>query len=324
MINFHDFLLEKIDYVVCNRSKSIEPLHILLCFDDNYALAAGINILSVLENNKKNCLHFHLFMLNVSEHNRSNLRAIRYQNASVSEYIINNQFTINSNNTRVFPLSACLRLIAPELLNQVATRLLYLDADTLCLGDLSSLQKLNMDKYVVAAIPDIDEMQIKQSAKYGLTQGQYFNSGVILFDVHKWCQYDLTSKTLELLNSGNTYDYPDQDVLNILIGKECHLLSKKFNQFVALSPNGNEDIKVPEDTILIHYVTKNKPWHQPYRTKLFDSYLSKSPWCHAQLPRYGGKKISSVRQYSRLMYRQGHYFTALKYYFIYIRKKLFK
>ncbi|WP_218055996.1 glycosyltransferase family 8 C-terminal domain-containing protein, partial [Gilliamella sp. wkB108] len=88
--------------------------------------------------------------------------------------------------------------------------------------------------------------------------------------------------------------------------------------------NGNEDSKVPSNTVFIHYITKNKPWHQPYKTKLFDYYLAKSPWKDDVLPLYNDKKTSSIRAYSKLMYKEKRYLLSIKHYLIYLKTKLLK
>ena len=151
--------------------------------------------------------------------------------------------------------------------------------------------------------------------------GTYFNSGVMLINIPLWCQENITTKTLTLLNSGEKYQYPDQDVLNIVVGEKRIILEKQYNNLLALSINGNEDSNVPENTILIHYITKNKPWHQPYRSKLFDFYLDKSPWKNDPLPLYSRKKTSSIRAYSRLMFKQKNYLSGIKHYCIYLKTK---
>ncbi|MDF7667526.1 glycosyltransferase [Orbaceae bacterium ESL0727] len=320
MLNVDQFISAK-NQLLCSPCLDKEPvLHILLCFDNNYALPAGVAITSVIENNPQQTIHFHLFTHNVSEENRQKFRSITANNAAITEYVINDQFQIDDQNTTQFPISACVRLIAPMVLKDITNRLLYIDSDTLCLASLTSIMALDMHNTIIAAVADMDYMQQAQCNRYNITVGTYFNSGVMLINVALWCQNDVTQKTLQLLNSGEKFDYPDQDVLNIVVGDKRVMLNQKYDYLLALSPDGNEDAGIPKDIVLLHYITKNKPWHQPYRTRLYNHYLSTSPWVNNELPRYEGKKTSSIRQYSRLMYRQGHYFAAIKYYFCYLQK----
>lgn len=324
MINVDAFINKKNELLSCAFSDAKHVLHILLCFDDNYALSAGVDIISVIENNQKQPIHFHLFTHNLNDENREKLSLIIANDVAITEYVINDQFKIDKKNTEQFPIAACVRLIAPMILKDVATKLLYIDSDTLCIKKLDLIEQINLDSIIVAAVADMPYMQQSQCAKYDVILGTYFNSGVMLINVPLWCQQDITSKTLKLLNSGEKYQFPDQDVLNIAIGEKRFILPQKYNNLLALSVNGNEDANVPQDTVLIHYITKNKPWHQPYRSRLFDNYLEQSPWRNDCLPLYCAKKTSSIRAYSRLMFKQKKYLSGIGHYLIYLKTKLLK
>lgn len=323
MIDVDKFITRK-NELLSNFINNEDVLHILLCFDDNYALPAGIDVISVIENNKKYQLHFHLFTHSISDENRKKLASINSKNVSITEYVINDHFQVDHKNTEQFPISACVRLIAPMILKHVTDRLLYIDSDTLCLKSLEFINETNLDSAIIAAVADVAYMQESQCVKYNIAFGSYFNSGVMLINIPLWCQENITSKTLQLLNSGKKYQFPDQDVLNIAIGERRVILENRFNNLLALSINGNEDAMVPDNTVIIHYITKNKPWHEPYRSKLFDYYLEKSPWKNAPLIPYNNKKTSSIRAYSRLMFKQKKYLAGIKHYLIYLKTKLKK
>nr|WP_255520619.1 MULTISPECIES: glycosyltransferase [unclassified Gilliamella] len=308
----------------CDFDNNQSILDILLCFDDNYALPAGVNIFSIVESNPLQQIHFHLFTHNLSDENRRKFSGIKFDNIAITEYVINDEFKIDEQNTEQFPLSACVRLIAPIILKNTTDKLLYVDSDTLCINSLADIDHIDLKEIIVAAIADVPYMQQTQCAKYNVVPGTYFNSGVMLINISLWCEEEITDKTLRLLNSGEKYQYPDQDVLNICVGQKRLILPRKFNNLLALSINGNDDANVPNGTIFIHYITKNKPWHQPYRSKLFDSYLEKSPWRNDNLPLYCPKKTSSIRAYAKLMFRQKKYLAGIKHYIIYLKTKFKK
>ncbi|OTQ72327.1 hypothetical protein B6C99_11460 [Gilliamella sp. N-G2] len=308
----------------CDFDNNQSILDILLCFDDNYALPAGVNIFSIVESNPLQQIHFHLFTHNLSDENRRKFSGIKFDNIAITEYVINDEFKIDEQNTEQFPLSACVRLIAPIILKNTTDKLLYVDSDTLCINSLADIDHIDLKEIIVAAIADVPYMQQTQCAKYDVVPGTYFNSGVMLINISLWCEEEITDKTLRLLNSGEKYQYPDQDVLNICVGQKRLILPRKFNNLLALSINGNDDANVPNGTIFIHYITKNKPWHQPYRSKLFDSYLEKSPWRNDNLPLYCPKKTSSIRAYAKLMFRQKKYLAGIKHYIIYLKTKFKK
>lgn len=324
MIQVDEFINKKNNFLSCDFDNNKSILHILLCFDNNYALSAGVNIFSVVASNPLQQIYFHLFTHNLSDENRNKFREIKFDNISITEYVINDQFKVDEQNTEQFPLSACVRLIAPVILKNIADKLLYIDSDTLCINSLSDINGIDLNDIIVAAVADEPYMQQTQCTKYDVIKGTYFNSGVMLINISLWCKDKITDKTLKLLNSGEKYQFPDQDVLNISIGQKRLILPKKFNNLLALSIDGNEDADVSNETVLIHYITKNKPWHQPYRSKLFDSYLEKSPWRNDDLPLYSSRKTSSIRAYAKLMFKQKKYLSGIKHYIIYLKTKFKK
>ena len=324
MIQVDRFINKRNELLSHNFGNNQSVIHILLCFDDNYALSAGINIFSVFENNISRPIHFHLFTHNLSDENRRKFGEIKFDNVSITEYVINDQFKVDEQNTEQFPLSACVRLIAPIILKNTTDKLLYVDSDTLCTNSLSDIDNIDLTGILLAAVADEPYMQQSQCTKYGVIEGTYFNSGVMLINIPLWCEDKITDKTLKLLNGGEKYQYPDQDVLNICVGEKRLILPRKFNNLLALSINGNEDANIPDETVFIHYITKNKPWHEPYRSILFDSYLEKSPWRNDCLPLYSPKKTSSIRAYSKLMFKQKKYLSGIKHYLIYLKTKLKK
>ncbi|OCG18739.1 hypothetical protein A9G22_03090 [Gilliamella sp. App2-1] len=70
-------------------------------------------------------------------------------------------------------------------------------------------------------------MQESQCAKYNIAYGIYFNSGIMLINILFWCQGDITFKSLRLLNNGDKYQYSNQNVLNIAVGKRRIILARK-------------------------------------------------------------------------------------------------
>lgn len=313
--------------IIFNKKiKNNKTFHIAYCFDDNYAMPAGLSLMSVIENNQQLDINFHLFVNEHSQSNISNFEKIAYElNCEITFYIVDNNFSINAETLVLgITIATCLRFVVPEIVGKIADKVLYLDCDTLCVGSLHELFSQNLDAKIASVVPDIDNMQKTQGKHYNIKYGNYFNAGVIYFNTILWNQERLTRKAFELINNGEIYTFADQDVLNIILKNKTFLLSSAYNRLTALSINGNEDAMVPDNTVIIHYITKNKPWHEPYRSKLFDYYLEKSPWKNASLIPYNNKKTSSIRAYSRLMFKQKKYLAGIKHYLIYLKTKLKK
>lgn len=312
--------------ILNEKIKKNDSFHIAYCFDDNYAMPAGLSLMSVIKNNRQMNITFHLFVNDLSKKNISNFETLAKElDCEIFCYLVDGNFSINTK-TLVLDLTiaTCLRFIVPEIVGQLSESVLYLDCDTLCVGSLNDLINLNMDTYLAAVVPDNDKMQNTQGKLYKIEYGKYFNAGVIYFNTVLWNQKKLTEKTFELINNGDIYTFADQDVLNLILKDKTLLLPYDYNRFIALSVNGNEDAYLEENTKIIHYVSKNKPWFEPYQTDLFKEYLSHSPWKNIPLALYNNKKTSSIRAYSRLMFKQKKYLAGIKHYLIYLKTKLKK
>ncbi|OTQ70154.1 hypothetical protein B6D17_09470 [Gilliamella apis] len=324
-MHYSDKFLKNI--LVLNKNVQVtEGYHIAYCFDDNYAMPAGLSLMSVIENNPNIAINFHLFTNNLSKQNLAHFETLAKQfDCSITCYEIDSNFSVNSD-TLVLGISiaTCLRFIVPEVLEKITSRVLYLDCDTLCVGNLEGLFNRDLTNKIAAVVPDIENMQNTQGKRYGIPYGEYFNAGVIFFNTLLWNHNKLTEKTFQLINDGNVYTFADQDVLNIVMKENTLLLTSDYNNLTALTVNGNEDAKVYKTTKIIHYITKNKPWHQPYRTNLFDYYFTNSPWKDMLLPFYNDNKTSSIRAYAKLMFKQKKYLSGIKHYIIYLKTKFKK
>lgn len=308
-----------------NKLEVEDTVHIAFCFDDNYAMPAGIAMSSVIINNSDKNLVFHLFANNVSNEKIQKFHQLNQKNTSIICYEISDGFSINPD-TLVLHVSAstCLRFIVPQILNKVTSRILYLDCDVLCTNNLDELINVNLDDKYSAVVCDIEKMQEKQCPACDIPYGEYFNAGMIYINTDMWVNNSLTDKAFAMINSGKVYKFADQDVLNILMQGKTVFLPKIYNQLTSLTVGGNEDNLLSEDTVIIHYVTGNKPWYQLYLTPLYQTYIASSPWANQKLSLANENAPSTTRRYAKLLASQKKYFSAFKYYLLYLKHKATK
>ena len=150
-------------------------------------------------------------------------------------------WTINARQmTRVVPTAAptpripnalFFRLALPELFPE-DERLIYLDADTIVAGDIAGLAEQKPDGAAVSACLDLlapsrvyDHFNCVVHRQRGLCD--YFNSGVLLFDCRRW--NELRPAWRQLLDRGESFTFPDQDVLNLVLHGEIGRLTDDWN-----------------------------------------------------------------------------------------------
>lgn len=289
--------------------------------DDNYARCCGASLASVCANNESLALAFHIVAHGISEENKRRFRALSEKFCvNITLYETDAKYFAALPTKSHFPPSIYYRYMLPQLVKNT-DRVLYLDADIICLQSLKELQTLDFADAAAAAVPDVAWMGKKRGKAFNLT-GEYFNSGVMLLNLKKWQELSVYEKSKELLTKNpKLYRYPDQDVLNIILeGKVCYL-AKEYNA-IDLGEIDKDAIK------LLHYAAHPKPWSVAWQDSpicnefngaLYEKYESLTPWQGAppQLP----SNNKDRRIYAESLIKKGQYLSGLKWYFKYLQKK---
>lgn len=169
-----------------------------------------------------------------------------------------------------------LRLFLPNLLPAV-DKTIYLDADLVVIGDLRELYNINIEDRPLAAVPaptpEVSDM-------LGIDADLYFNSGVMLLNLHYWRLHGLPNRLKEfILNNPEKITFWDQDALNANTSDTYLKLDQKWN-FMQY----NSELR---GASIVHFAGKHKPWHyyceHPLRY-LYFHYLKQTPWENFTFP----------------------------------------
>lgn len=190
------------------------------------------------------------------------------------------------------------RILLPELLPDVG-RVLYLDVDTLVLGELPALWDVDLEDHQVGAVTNVFEPWGERwPADLGLPGPEsYFNSGVLLMNLEAMRRVRAT----ELLEAYATEHaerlfWPDQDALNVVLGEDRLALHPRWNTMNnvltsarAVEIFGEDAVRAAREQPGIRHFegpSVNKPWHHacrlPHRDRYFD-YRRRSPWPRGRL-----------------------------------------
>lgn len=166
-------------------------------------------------------------------------------------------------------------------------KVLYLDADTLVLDDLSTAYQTDLKNNYVAAVKDgLMYQHPEHIAEIGLAwRGFYFNSGIMLLNLKAIRQDNIIKSALIYFNTHQEI-FGDQDVLNVVFKDKVAPLSYRYNcnstffeekSAAFLGKFYEEHVpnppqKVYETAAILHFAG-HKPW-TPYFTH---EYL-KSLW----------------------------------------------
>ena len=179
------------------------------------------------------------------------------------------------------------------------SKVLYLDADTLVLKDLSEVYQTPLkDNYLAAVKDGLMYQHPKHIEEIGLAERNfYFNSGVMLLNLKKMREND-TIRSATIYFNTHQEVFGDQDVLNVILGNKALPLSYRYNvnsTFFEEKPSEflskfyaekipNTSREVYDNAAILHFAG-HKPW-TPYFTH---SYL-KDLW-----QKYANKTIAKYR-----------------------------
>lgn len=264
-----------------------ENINVVFTIDNNYPVFTLLVINSILQNNESNSKYkFYIIENDMTSKNKkkmSNYIQMRNQEVEFIHFdtsIIDNgeffyTFSKSERESQWITRIAMARILMADLLPKNIDRVLYLDGDILVTGDIRELYYTDLGKNLAGMV-----------LQFGFEQ-DYYNSGVILADLKKWRDENISEQMLEFLENNktrfiyekpnsNSFLYPDQDLINNVLATRIKQLPNKWNNQV-LGGYMMESINL---SIIIHYLGAKKPWdytdekHPAY--VLYRSYWNKS------------------------------------------------
>lgn len=208
-------------------------MNILFSSDDNYAQHLGVAMFSLLKNNQQSET-IRVFVVNnhISEENIQKLHTIAnsFSNCRLSFLSFEDwKPLLQLKMAWPISISAYARLFVAEMLPLELDRILYLDCDMVVLSDLSDLWNFDLQGNCLGAVQDQVFPRIKTAV--GLDSIiPYFNSGLLLIDLHQWRHLKIGAKCIQFINQheGKVIHH-DQGVLNGVLSNQWICLPLRYN-----------------------------------------------------------------------------------------------
>lgn len=184
------------------------------------------------------------------------------------------------------------RLLAPHLLPTSLEKVLYLDPDILVINPIRPLWEVKLKDCIFAAASHIGVTNIINGVnriRLG-TNHDYYNTGVMLMDLKKAREI---VKPEEIYQCVNDYKaellLPDQDVFNFLYGEQTLPLddaiwnydARYYSNYLIRSGGEYHLDWVMQNTVILHFCGKKKPWTQSYSYRfaaLYKHYMKIGTW----------------------------------------------
>lgn len=138
---------------------------------------------------------------------------------------------------------------------------LYLDCDTVVLGDIVELYSFDLGNNLLGGAPceGVNSFQIYKdyvTKVDGLDPDYFFNAGVILMNLKAFRDEGFYQQFADLLGKYKFTVIQDEDYMNVLCQDRVLQLPRAWNK-TPVAP----DYLAKEDLKLIHYLMTWKPWH---------------------------------------------------------------
>lgn len=262
-----------------------EKINILVTLDENYLAPLEVMLISLHVNNPGVCFDIWLLHERISDEKIIELENfIEFFDSKLFVQKVDGSLLKDSPSIHKYPKEMYFRLMCGQLLPDSVERVIYLDPDTLIINPIQELWNLDITDYMMAAATHAGLTNISNVVNNIRlnTDHVYFNSGVMLIDTHAAREnihltdiYEVVEKYKEQLI------LPDQDVLNHLYGNYIKEIPEEIWNYDTRQmlvyytrSKGIYDTKwLLENTAILHFCGKPKPWKQKNLDKLATLYM---------------------------------------------------
>ena len=283
-----------------SENKKNEVSIVMIC-DSNYIVPTCVTITSLLKN-KKSDSYYHIYILGdkLKKNDKTYFDAFqgKDQKVTVIDCDADDLKDLHSSSKKgycVATTAALLKFEIPNILYKL-DKVIYLDGDLICRGDLTRLYNTKLNGAYAAVV--MDSGKLYSGREIVRDHPKYFNTGVMVLNLTRMREENTAKKLIETKKYMTDKSLMDQNVINLVFGEDTVLLPIKYNylyvnllralqkknftindlnKMYGTSYKDLTDIR--KDSIIIHFSSKDKPWKY-YDVRLADEwykYFQESP-----------------------------------------------
>lgn len=248
-------------------------VHLLFNTDRNYKEFTKIAIKSAIVNKKPESIyHINVLCVEMQREECNEFKSLESENAEIKITMKNFSDISNIKNYEIshyVTRTDLFKFIFSEIFDE--SKILYIDSDTLILGDLRDLYNTDISQKFLAAV-------LKMEPESYYPKRYYFNCGVMLFNLDKFRELGMPEILISAKNHDMQRDYQTQRVFNEFIPlSKIKKLSpvyndidrwndeykKKYNYLKTYFPYSLRYPTIKEldkHAVIIHYAGAQKPW----------------------------------------------------------------
>lgn len=194
----------------------------------------------------------------------NNLRSFQGVPIEVVEFKEEDHFYAWLSGSHHVSKTAYAKLLIADLLPEHVEYAYYFDVDILVMGDLLPLLEVEPKGGIAA----VDHRSNAEYVRLKGTDGRYLNSGVLVINMARWRELEVSRRADEIIKSGDySILWHDQDLLTIIFDAEWEelpieynfLLSGTFNPYIENCGDLDWDVNKVAPKI-VHFLGPSKPW----------------------------------------------------------------
>jgi lipopolysaccharide biosynthesis glycosyltransferase/glycosyltransferase involved in cell wall biosynthesis/acetyltransferase-like isoleucine patch superfamily enzyme len=262
---------------ISSVNEDTSKLSIVFISDDNYATCTAVAINSLYINRDKNN-SYEIFIIShkISSINRGKLEKLSKENFDVKIIDIQDtkEYSSVKRHREHVSTTAMFKFDIPNILKS-HDKVLYIDSDVLILQDLKDLFDMDFEDSYAIVVKDILTIKNKKHLKrLNFKCDFYFNSGVMLLNLKKLRQDDISDKLIDY-RKNKTNHFMDQDAFNVVFCNKVKFAPLRYNLLnfyfevlpVETLENFYDEKLNPEITenyknaTILHLGGAEKPWN---------------------------------------------------------------
>ena len=268
----------------CVQKKGEIP--IFFATDDNYLPFLSITLESLWENSSHE-YDYVMYVLHSGIRQEYQDKIMRYNKAGFSISFVDvterlEEIKADLHMRDYYTATTYFRVFIASMFPQY-DKAIYLDCDTVILGDIAELYHLDMGDNMLAGAPCEGVNSFDVYKRYvtevdGLNPDYFFNAGVLLMNLKAFREEGFYRQFADLLKKYKFSVIQDEDYLNVLCQDRVLRLPRAWNK----SPVAN-DYLPREELRIVHYLMTWKPWR--YADVPYQEYF----WEYAERTEFYGQ-----------------------------------
>lgn len=260
--------------------KNNKTIPIFFSCDDNFVKYTIVSMKSIIENASKEYKYvIYILNTNICDNMKKAVYDMADDNFEIQFQDVTNYLKSIDDKLPLrdyYSKTTYYRMFIAEMFPEY-DKAIYIDSDTVVLGDISKLYNHELGDAYVGAANEQAMVQVDTYGEYvekvlGIDRNEYFNAGLLLINCKQFRDNHVLDQFVDLLHQYNFVVTQDEDYLNLICKGRVMWLEQQWNTEVF------GEIPYEESTInILHYIMISKPWH--YEDCRLGSYF----WKYAKM-----------------------------------------